>query len=396
MTESLYIHWPFCPYRCHFCPFIALAGQDEFMPRYHQALKAEIIKFAHQEKLENNKTLNNSKIKTIFFGGGTPSTYPNELLLDIAGILRKEFSLAQDCEISFEVNPGTVDRDKLEVFKEAGINRLSIGVQSLNNKVLEKLNRHQKAEDVVNLVNQASQIIGNISVDLIVGLPGISAEEWKELIYTVVTWPIKHVSVYFLTVHEDTPLYFGVKRNKFILPPDDEIVDLYYWTIDVLERNGLQQYEVSNFSQPGYECKHNQTYWARNLYKGFGLGACSFDGYRRFQNTKNLLNYLESIEKNEEVIDFKEALTQKDIWLERLMLGLRQTQGVFLDQILELLTVQEQQEFIESVNLLKQKGLLKITGKSSLRKLLIEKSGLSVVNEITVKLSKSIDKVQIK
>lgn len=436
-TQSLYIHWPFCPYRCFFCPFIALSGQDEFMPRYHNALKEEIITYAKEWRLKsdlnsqdlnsefkkNNKLeanlnlidkdnnqkntnlssssfginygtrsygIRNREIKTIFFGGGTPSTYPNELLLDMFGILRSEFNLAKDCEISLEVNPGTVDLEKLKLFREVGINRLSIGVQSLNNQVLQKLNRHQKSEDVFVLLEEASKIIENLSIDLIIGLPGVSSQEWKQLIETVVTWPIKHISVYFLTVHEDTPLYFGVKRNKFILPEDDEIVELYYWTINRFKENGFEQYEISNFSKKGFNCKHNQAYWARDAYKGFGLGACSFDGISRTQNNKNLLTYLESLENKKPVIDFSETLAPKDIWLERLMLGLRQNRGVLLKNIKEFLTQEQIIRFNNILEKLEKDGFLKLVTEKNEKRIVVERIGLSVVNEITVQLSNSI------
>lgn len=376
LVQSLYIHWPFCPYRCHFCPFVALAGHDEYMERYHNALKQEILLFAHAQ--ENKNLLN-----TIFIGGGTPSTYPPNLLLDTFDTLYNEFKMSQDIEITLEVNPGTVCQEKLEVWRQVGINRLSIGVQSLNNAVLKSLNRHQEAHTVLKLLTDAEKTFSNISVDLIIGLPGISEQEWKELIYQVVTWPIKHVSMYFLTVHEDTQLYFGIKQQKFILPSDDSIVDLYHWTIAHFKQHGFEQYEISNFARDGFTSRHNSIYWQRKPYKAFGLGACSFDGNTRFQNEKNLMSYLEGIEQDKKVQAVSEQLSAKQVWLEQLMLGLRQIKGVLVDAILEPLDKQQQVKFQETIDSLCEAQLMRrMQGR-----IVLNAAGLAVANEVIVRLS---------
>ena len=190
-TKSLYIHWPFCPYRCHYCPFVAMAGQDNFMEQYHNALTNEINAYA--QKLSNTP-----QIDTIYFGGGTPSTYPSELLLDTFGILKNTFIIGQNTELTLEVNPGTVDDGQVKFWRELGINRMSVGVQSLNDAVLQKLNRHQKASDVVELLDHAFEYIENISVDVILGLPGVSADEFKKTLQKLTSWPIKHISMYML------------------------------------------------------------------------------------------------------------------------------------------------------------------------------------------------------
>lgn len=375
-VQSLYIHWPFCPYKCHFCPFVALAGHDSFMPRYHDALKAELEQFAREQ-------VNKVSLSTIFFGGGTPSTYPEKLLLDTFDTLNKEFKIDQDCEISLEVNPGTVDLNKLKLWKQIGINRLSIGVQSLNDKVLSQLNRHQKAQDVLNLLSDASALFENISVDLIIGLPQVSDDEWKDLINKLVEWPIKHVSMYFLTVHEDTPLYFGIKQKKIALPCEDKVVDLYYWTIDNFNQHGFEQYEISNFAKKDYYSRHNSVYWQRKPYKGLGLGACSFDGFSRLQNEKSLLKYLESVEQGKNLTVFYEKLTDKQVWLEILMLGLRQSKGVLLSEVVQPLEPKEKTLFFQAIDDLSQAGLI-LSHDNNLR---LTPAGLSVVNEIIIKLS---------
>ena len=373
--SSYYIHWPFCPYRCHFCPFVALAGQDEYMNEYHEVLIKEINRYASTHEMV--------PLQTVFFGGGTPSTYPPELLTETIELLHDTNGLEPDYEMTIEVNPGTVNKEKLHAWKEAGVNRLSIGVQSLNDEVLKKLNRHQKASDVTWLIENATKLFDNVSIDLIVGLPGISSDEWKSMIKKVVTWPIQHVSMYFLTVHQDTQLYFGVKSKKVTLPADEQVVDLYYWTIEEFAQAGLLQYEISSFARKGFQAKHNSVYWHRIPYKGFGMGACSFDGAQRLKNSTNLLKYLEEIRNTGKSILSSERLTDKQVWLEQLMLGLRQRRGIVVADILKPLSLKEKEEFSRKSQELLSAGLVSASDDT----LMLTPKGLSVANEIIVQLS---------
>lgn len=354
---------------------MAYAGHDQFMKQYHEALKKELELFAHNHPCVE-------PIKTIFFGGGTPSTYPDDLLLDMSATLKRLFNCTQLEEMSIEVNPGTVRVEQLPLWAELGINRLSIGVQSLNDSVLKNLNRHQSALDVTTLLDRAKDHIPNISVDLIIGLPGVSVQEWKSLVHTAVQWPIKHISIYFLTIHEGTALYFRVKKNDVVLPIDDEIVDLYVWTTEFLANHGFEQYEISNFAREGSYSRHNSVYWAHKPYKGFGVGACSFDGKFRYQNNKNLFKYLAGIEQDGHADDFCEELADDQLFLEKIMLGLRQTKGIRLEYLLEGVkqtkehTLQVLKE-LEDVGYIKsQAGFLQLTP-----------AGLAVENELIIRLA---------
>lgn len=375
-TRSIYIHWPFCPYKCNFCPFVAIASHDQFMERYHNALVAEIKAYASHYSSK-------MPLDTIYMGGGTPSTYPDALLLDMVCILRDVFVFDASTEITIEVNPGTVRPEQLKLWKSLGINRLSIGVQSLKDPVLKKLNRHQSAQDVYTVLAQAKDHFENVSVDFILGLPEVSAQEWKDLICTAVLWPIGHISIYFLMVHEDTPLYFGVKKKQISLPCDDEIVDLYYWTIEYLALHGFEQYEISNFARAGYQSRHNSVYWDRKPYKGFGLGACEFDGITRLQNQKNLSKYLESIAKGEEITIFSETLSPEQVYLEKVMLGLRRSKGVSYDLLMENLPEQQISLLREKVTLLQESDFIAERDGN----LVLTPKGLAVENDIVVKLS---------
>lgn len=375
-TRSIYIHWPFCPYKCNFCPFVALASHDQFMQRYHNALIKEIKDFGAHYKSK-------MPLDTIYIGGGTPSTYPDNLLLDTFGILKDVFIFNESSEVTIEVNPGTVRPEQLKLWADVGINRLSIGVQSLKDQVLKKLNRHQSAKDVYAVLEQAQHYFENLSVDFILGLPEVSAQEWKDLIRTAVTWPIAHISIYFLMVHEDTPLYFGVKKRQITLPCDDEIVDLYYWTIEYLAQHGFEQYEISNFARNGYQSRHNSVYWDRKPYKGFGLGACEFDGETRLQNQKNLNKYFEGIERGEDITIFSEILSAEQVYLEKVMLGLRRSQGVSYSELMENLSEQRQISVKEKVALLEESEFIV----ESDGRLMLTPKGLAVENDIVVKLS---------
>ncbi len=323
-------------------------------------------------------------LDTIFFGGGTPSTYPDELLLDMFAILNKACVFDQSCEISIEVNPGTVRKEQLALWKQLGINRLSIGVQSLKDSVLKNLNRHQLKEDVYCLLEQARIHFDNISVDLILGLPDVSEQEWKDLLAAVVTWPINHVSIYFLTVHESTPLYFKVKKEEIILPCDDYMIDMYYWSLNFLAQHGFEQYELSNFARgKEYVSRHNSVYWDRKPYKGFGLGACSFDGTYRLQNDKSLMPYMRAIQEEKDCTIMAEELTLEQIRLEKIMLGLRRSQGVAVDDLAEGLSEQQQKKLHEQVVLLKEKELLT----EQKGKILLTPQGLAVENQVAIRLS---------
>ncbi|MBI2352718.1 radical SAM family heme chaperone HemW [Candidatus Dependentiae bacterium] len=373
--EHLYIHWPFCPYKCHFCDFVAMAAHEQFMIDYHYAL-------CHEIKLSQS-TIHANRLKTIYIGGGTPSTYPSSLLLDTFAILKKYFIFDEKTEVTIEVNPGTVTTELLKAWHSAGINRLSIGVQSLNDRILLSLNRHQTAQQVYQVLAEALEYFENISVDFILGLPGVTDEEWKEMIQKVVSWPIKHISIYFLMVQENTPLYFKVKTHKVHLPPDDATVDLYQWTVDFLSKYGFIRYELSNFAQLGFESRHNQAYWDRKSYRGYGLGACSFDGSIRFQNSKNLGLYIEQL-KNDDFppIESEEQLTPKQISMEKIMLGLRCKRGVSLNDCIKDFDQKQKDSFFVTIKELQEAGFLEY--KEGV--IYLTPVGFAVENEIAMKL----------
>jgi oxygen-independent coproporphyrinogen-3 oxidase len=321
------------------------------MSAYDAAINREIVTFG--EQLESRLPL-----QTVYIGGGTPSTWPPSLLLDTFATLSNVFIFENNAEVTLEVNPGTVTPEKVAAWKACGINRLSVGVQSLDDAVLKQMGRYHTAADVERFFELTANVFENLSIDLIIGLPGIGKEAWRKQLEKVVTWPIKHVSLYFLTVHEHTRLHADLQRGLYELPSEDDIMRAYEETIAYLSENGIEQYEVSNCARKGFESRHNRAYWSRVAYKGFGIGASSFDGLRRFTTTSNLTNYLEGIQQGRDVTVQEELLTAEQIHLEHIMLGLRQIQGVERADFLKGRTREECAQIEEQLALFIHEGLL--------------------------------------
>ncbi len=322
------------------------------MERYYHALIAEIGLFADKNK--------GCSLSTLYIGGGTPSTWPDNLLLDTSGKIISVFCTERLQEVTIEVNPGTVRREQLVLWRRCGINRLSIGVQYADPEVLALLNRFQSPQEVQELLFSASAEFDNISVDLMLGLPGVTDVCWKRFINEVVTWPITHISLYCLMVHEHTPFFYKVERGEISLPDEELVADLYCWSIEFLAMHGFMQYEVSNFARQGYESQHNTVYWDRKPYKGFGLGACSFDGDRRFMNEQNLLQYIQMLEQGKNPTMFFEQLSKDDVRLEKIMLGLRRSVGIRYELVTEGLSSDKRSEIESKVQQLCASGLLQI------------------------------------
>jgi oxygen-independent coproporphyrinogen-3 oxidase len=322
------------------------------MERYYLALMAEMEIFCRQHP--------KSSINTLYIGGGTPSTWPDRLLLDMSGKMRSVFCMDQLQEVTIEVNPGTVRTEQVKLWRQCGINRLSMGVQYADSAVLAALNRFQSVEEVYSLLAIASKEFDNISVDLMLGLPGIDKEGWYRFVREVVTWPITHISLYCLMVHEHTPLYYKVERGEVALPDENVIADLYCWSVDFLAKHGFMQYEVSNFALQGFESRHNAVYWNRMPYKGFGLGACSFNGEKRSMNEHNIIRYMTIIEQGGDPIVFTEQLDAEDERLEKIMLGLRRTMGIRYELLMEGLSTHKQQVIEAKIQKFCEAGLMRI------------------------------------
>ena len=272
---SVYIHLPFCERKCLYCAFTSFVSSDDVQKEYVKHLIKEI---------ENFK--DGYKAKTIYFGGGTPSVLRLDLLGKIFDALKNKFEIEKDAEITMEVNPNSVDEEKLGFYKRLGVNRLSIGIQSLNDKTLKKLGRLHTKKDVLYKLQLATKFFDNISCDLILGL-----EKEKNVVKyarKLIKFGIKHISCYILEVHENTPLYSLVKNKKYQPLNDEAVAKSYEELRKFLEKQGFNQYEISNFSFLCFESKYNLAYWSYDDYVGFGLSSHSFLDGARYENSSDL------------------------------------------------------------------------------------------------------------
>ena len=318
---AIYIHIPFCVRKCLYCDFLSAPASDETREQYVQALCREIR--------EERKSYVNYKIETIFLGGGTPSLLSGEQLDRILGTVFDAYQVADDCEISMEVNPGTVTKEKLKAYKRAGVNRLSIGMQSAVEEELQSLGRIHSSEDAFDTYNLAVKTgFNNINIDLMSAIPGQTIESWKESLKRILDLEPApaHVSAYSLIIEEGTSFF----ENTPALPDEDTEREMHKITNDILSRAGYVRYEISNYAKPGYACRHNCTYWERGSYVGFGIGAASLVDQIRFSNTRNLKDYLGKYLKNATVAikENRQELSVEEQMEEFMFLGLRMMRGV--------------------------------------------------------------------
>lgn len=312
---AIYIHIPFCDHKCIYCDFYSIINYDN-VSSYLNALIKEI-------EIRGEEYSSDRKVISIFFGGGTPSFMEPEYIGRIIEAMRENFVVADDVEITLETNPGTVDEKKLKKFLSAGINRISIGIQSFNDDELKFLTRIHNSETAVATVHSAEKAgFKNISIDLIFNLPNQTKELWQSNLEKAVGLPITHISAYSLILEKGTILNKMVLDGKVTMQDSDHDADLYEMTIDYLFKNKFEQYEVSNFCLPGFECKHNNAYWRYKEYLGFGTSAHSFVNGKRWWNYSSLNFYLEKM-KTVNPVAGEETLTSEQIHEEYFMLAMR-------------------------------------------------------------------------
>jgi len=278
---GLYIHIPFCRQKCAYCDFYSVLAQPGAIDRYLNSLAAEM-------RLQGQGQL----ISTVFLGGGTPSLLTARQISTVLDGVSRYFLLAKDAEISMEANPETLLNTDLAAYRVAGINRLSLGVQVLDNDLLPHLGRRHTAQDALTIITRA-QAAGftNLSCDLIYGIPGQTMVGWQHDLQTITARGLPHLSLYCLEVHDETPLGQAINSGKMQLPDPDLAADMYDWAREFLPQQGLVQYEISNFSRPGFECRHNLIYWHNDEYLGLGPAACSYRSGVRACNVADMDTY---------------------------------------------------------------------------------------------------------
>lgn len=317
---ELYIHIPFCVKKCSYCDFLSAPATEQTREAYMAALFAEIR--GNAEKYRERI------VTTIFIGGGTPSLLSGRTVIQLMAELQKSFCVAENAEITMEVNPGTVTTEKLQDFRKAGINRISIGMQSAQEPELKMLGRIHDFDCFCRGYREAVEAgYENINVDIMSGLPGQTMETYRDTLEKVLHLsPVpQHISAYSLIVEEGTPFATMKEKGELPLPEEDTERAMYEETIEVLAQYGFRRYEISNYARKGYECRHNVGYWIRRDYLGLGIGAASLVDNRRFQNGRDLAAYLEHpLDCREE----EQILTVEEQMEETMFLGLRLTRGV--------------------------------------------------------------------
>lgn len=319
---ELYIHIPFCVRKCAYCDFLSAPGSEEAKASYTKALLREI------EAVKTEKR----EVSSIFVGGGTPSALSPSLMGDIFEKIHESFSVAQDAEITIEANPGTLSKEKLFLYKNAGINRLSLGLQSPEEAELKSLGRIHTYEEFLESFSLAREAgFQNINVDLMCALPDQTYEGWIRNLRTVAALHPEHISAYSLIIEEGTPF----AKRKLNLPDEDTEYRMYEDTAGILAEYGYEQYEISNYAKKGLVCRHNIGYWTRKEYLGLGLGAASLWGNQRFSNTSDFSAYLKESGSPEKIRENRETLSLEDEMSEFMFLGLRMTEGVSKAEFLE-------------------------------------------------------------
>ncbi len=411
---GIYVHIPFCVRKCNYCDFLSFGEKEcqgmnaagKLYERYVRALCEEIE--AYRELVKEYE------VGTIYFGGGTPSILDEYLIIKILDKLRDTFSVSESAEITIECNPGTTSLEKFKAYRGAGINRLSLGLQSANNRYLKMLGRvHTYEEFLIQYEEAVAAGFSNINVDIISALPGQSLHECEEDVRRVVELKPAHISSYGLIVEEGTPL-FNDKELLKNLPTDEASVEMYERTVELLEQCGYRHYEISNYCREGMESEHNSSYWTGRPYLGLGLGASSYFDNQRFHNVTKIEEYFELLEveqggteKNisalreesyiieqdmEEFANIKphclwrevEQLTEKDRMEEFMFLGLRMMKGVSFSEFEERFQRPLKQVYKEAIEKHKGAGLLREYEEGGNSYLALTKKGIMVSNQVFV------------
>lgn len=317
---GIYIHIPFCRSKCDYCDFYSLAGREDRMDSFQRALLAHLKETAFAAK--------GLSVDTVYFGGGTPSYYGEKRLRELLAAVKRHYKVDKDAEITLEANPDSVDFKSLKALRRAGFNRISIGFQSACQAELDAVHRPHTVEQGDEAVAAARKAgFANLSLDLIYGLPGQTVSSWQDTVEHALTLEPDHLSCYGLKVEEGTPLAARAAGGERLLG-DDAQADLYLWTVSRLARAGYGQYEISNFAKPGFLSRHNLRYWLTRPYIGFGPGAHSDFGGRRYAWVRDLEGYIKGVLEGGRLLDSEELIPREERSSEYLMLRLRTAMGI--------------------------------------------------------------------
>ncbi|MBR2860274.1 MAG: radical SAM family heme chaperone HemW [Clostridia bacterium] len=335
---GLYIHIPFCVSKCIYCDFVSFGGRQELLPPYLSALKNEAERYKGK------------RISSVFIGGGTPSLMSENQITGLCDFLHKNFRIDADAEFSMEANPQSLTVDKLKAAKNGGVNRISLGAQSLSDKVLCSLGRcHDRLMLEKAIENVKKTGFDNFNLDLIFALPEQTAAMWEQTLKDALSFQPKHISCYSLIVDENTPLGKMYAEGKVTLISEEEEREMYYLTNRILHQNGIEQYEISNYASPGFECKHNVNYWECGEYIGLGCAAHSYFNGARFSNTVEMEKYI----SQKDIVEQSQTIDKNEQMDEKIIFGIRMNRGISLKEFNDLFKV----DFEQRYNLQIQKNL---------------------------------------
>ncbi|HKG96364.1 MAG TPA: radical SAM family heme chaperone HemW [Pyrinomonadaceae bacterium] len=353
-AAGLYVHIPFCSSRCSYCDFATGLYQSDLAERYVRAVVQEI---------QSSRNVA-SHVDTIYFGGGTPSLLSPSQLDRILLALHDHFEIDNSPEITLEINPGSVNSDKLREFRRLGINRASFGAQTFDDAELAKLGRSHTAADALKTFAELRHSrFANVSFDLIAGLPGQTLAGWQRNIEIALELQPEHLSFYLLEVHSGTPLAEHIRRGIQPVPDDDLAGVMYEWMLERASAAGYEHYEISNLCRPGFHSRHNVKYWTGAPYYGFGCSAHSYDGHtRRWSNHRDVLKYVELVETGVSPIVDEQQLSELDVRAEAVFLGMRLMQGLDIRRYRESFGVDLRDEHGEDLDRFCKAGLLEFDG----------------------------------
>ena len=354
---GLYIHVPFCAQKCYYCDFNSYKINSNQKKEYLINIERE-MKFYKGE-------FKDKCFDTVFFGGGTPSILTVDELKELVNNINENFNIKKDAEITIECNPGTINREKLEAMKKMGINRLSIGLQATQNYHLKSIGRIHTYEEFEKNYYDALDIgFKNINIDLMYALPNQKTQEWKDTLDKIIKLNPSHISAYSLILEEGTKLYDMYQNKEFELLDEDTDINMYNYTIDTLKRHGYNQYEISNYSKEGLECKHNIIYWKCDNYLGLGPGASGFIGDTRYSNIEDICEYNKCIMQNIRPVSEEIELTKKDKIEEFIFMGLRMNEGINIDVFKERFDTDFYDIYQEVMDKLIKRELVRFDGKN--------------------------------
>ncbi len=365
---GIYVHIPFCKSKCKYCDFISFSCKESNIKEYFDVLIKEI---------QNTKYNKNKEVTTIYLGGGTPSVPDSKYIVNTLQTIKKVFTISSNAEITIEINPGTITKQKLVDYKNAGVNRISIGLQSTNDRILKLIGRIHNYEQFINTYNLVKEVgYNNINVDLMLGIPTQTEDELIDSVRKVIKLNPNHISIYSLIVEENTEIKKMIDNNKIKMISEETERNMYWKTKNMLQKNNFNHYEISNFAKKGYESKHNLDCWNQEEYIGFGLSAHSYIDKKRFSNTENFNEYIQNKDNLDKNIIISEIQDRQDQCKEYMLIGLRKIDGVSISEFERKFRINPLFYFRFEISNLVQKELIEV----DLDKIKLTKKGLDFAN----------------